>query len=122
VALVSGAVLRPALKYNGEIYIAPLNGQHLDALPPQLVDEFRHRSLTGKDISKFNFGFINDKSDFLNREDALTYAIDVGLLNLNSAQYMSLTSTMLLEGAQHGKAIEDLNEGDPAEFESGKGS
>jgi hypothetical protein len=37
---------------------------------------------------------INDKGDFLNREDALKYAIDVGLLHTDSARY--LTSTMLL--------------------------
>lgn len=96
-ALRSGAVLRPALQYEGEVYIAPLNGQHLDALPPELVNRFRHRSLSGGDISKFKFGFINDKGDFLNREVALKYAIDNGLLHPDSARYGTLTSAMLVE-------------------------
>jgi hypothetical protein len=31
------ASLRPALKHGSETYTAPLNGQHLDALPAQLA-------------------------------------------------------------------------------------
>ena len=102
------AVLSPALKYEGEIYIAPLNGQHADALPQHLADDFHQKAMIGEDISKFNFGFINDKGDFLNREDALKYAIDVGLLHSNNARYVTLTSTMLDENAQRGTAIEDV--------------
>lgn len=91
----SGAILRPALKYEGKIYLAPYNGQHLDALPKYLADEFHQKAMSGEDISKFVFGFINDKDDFLNREDALKYAIDEGLLHPNDAQYGELTSSML---------------------------
>jgi hypothetical protein len=94
VASRSSAGLHPALEYEGEIYKAPLNGQHLDALPEHLANEFHQKAMTGEDISKFSFGFVNDKGDFLNREDALKYAIDVGLLHKDSARY--LTSTMLL--------------------------
>lgn len=109
------AVLHPALEYEGKIYKAPLKGQHLDALPKHLFDEFHQKAMSGEDISKFNFGFINDKGDFLNREDALKYAIDQGLLHQDNARYGMLTSTMLFEIVQRGKAIEDIAEGKPAE-------
>jgi hypothetical protein len=101
------ASLNPALKYEGEIYKAPLNGQHLDALPKHLADEFHQKAMSGEDISKFKFGFINDKGEFLSREDALKYAIDVGLLHPNNAKYATLTSGMLIENAQRGKAREE---------------
>jgi len=104
------AVLRAALKYEDEIYVAPLNGQHLDALPRHLAEDFHRKAMSGEDISKFNFGFINDKSDFLNRDDALKYAIDVGLLHPDSARYGSLTSAMLVENSPPGKAIDGVAE------------
>ncbi len=113
----SDAFLRPALKYGDTIYVAPFKGQHLDALPPHLIDEFKRQAMSGEDISGFDFGFINDNGEFMNRKDALMYAIDKGVLNPNDAQYVTLTSTMLNENAQRGKAIEDLAEGDPAEID-----
>src|ERR1700733_10244627 len=87
--------LRPALKYEGEIYEAPLNGQHSDAIPAHLADEFQHRAMSGEDISKFSFGFINDKGDFLSREYALKYAIEIGLFHPDKAKNKTLTSSML---------------------------
>src|SRR6185503_20578149 len=39
-ALGAGPFLRPALKYEGRIYKAPQGGQHLDALPSHMQDEF----------------------------------------------------------------------------------
>jgi hypothetical protein len=98
VALGPGAALRPALEYEGEIYKAPLNGQHLDALPKDLAKDFHRKAMSGEDISKFKFGFINDKGDFLSREEALKYAIDNGLLH---PRYGTLTSAMLVENAQY---------------------
>jgi hypothetical protein len=80
VAPRSSAVLLRTLEYEGEIYKAPLNGQHLDALPEHMANEFHRKGMRGEDNSKFSFGFINDKGDFLNREDALKYAVDVGLV------------------------------------------
>jgi hypothetical protein len=103
VALGSDAALQPALEYEGEIYTAPLNGQHLDALPKHLAKDFHQKAMSGEDISKFNFGFINDKGEFLSREDALKYAIDVGLLHPNNAKYATLTSGMLIEMLNVGK-------------------
>jgi len=95
---MANLILHPALKYEGEIYKAPLNGQHLDALPKHLADVFHRKAINGEDISKFNFGFINDKGEFLNRKDALKYAIEVGLVHPMEAQHETLTSTMLNEG------------------------
>lgn len=98
-ALGSSPFLRPALKYEGKIYKAPVMksgefGQHLDAIPSNLRDEFTRQAMSGEDISNFNFGFMNHKSQFLNREDALKYAIDNGLLDPHAARYGALTSTM----------------------------
>jgi hypothetical protein len=67
----SSSVLVPALEYEGKVYKAPLHGQHLDALPKHLAKDFHQKAMRGEDISKFKFGFINDRGDFLNREDAL---------------------------------------------------
>jgi hypothetical protein len=90
------ASLRPALKYGNEIYTAPLNGQHLDALPAHLARTFQRQALSGEDISEFRFGFVDGEGDFFNREDALRYAIDVGLLHPNAAGCGTLTSDMIL--------------------------
>ena len=96
----SGVFLKPALEYEGEIYIAPLFGQHLDALPNHLAAGFHQKALSGDDISAFNFGFVNDAGDFLNREDALKYAIDCGLVRADTAKRTMLTSSMLVECAR----------------------
>ena len=81
--LGSAPFLRPALKYQGKIYKAPMrpDAQHLDAIPDSLYPEFQKQAMSGEDISNFNFGFMNHKGQFLNREDALDYAIKEGLLN-----------------------------------------
>jgi hypothetical protein len=94
------ATLLPALKYREQLYTAPPHGQHLDALPKHLADDFHRKAMSGGDISKFNFGFINDKGEFLSREDAFKYAIDEGLLHPDRANCGALTSTMLVEIAQ----------------------
>jgi hypothetical protein len=95
-SLGAGPFLRPALKYEGKIYKAPMGGEHMDAIPKELQGEFTRQALSGEDISNFNFGFLNHKGHFLDREDALKYAIDNGLLSPHDAKYGALTSTMNL--------------------------
>jgi hypothetical protein len=87
--------MRPALKYKGEIYAAPLNGQHLDALPAHLAPEFYRRAMRGDDLSEYRFGFVDGEGNFLNREAALRYAIDAGLLHRSAATHAKLTSDMI---------------------------
>jgi hypothetical protein len=87
--------LRPALKYKGEIYLAPLHGQHLDALPAHLAAEFYRRAMRGDDLSEYRFGFIDGDGNFLNRQDALRCAIEAGLLHRSAAARGKLTSDMI---------------------------
>lgn len=101
--LGAGPVLRPALKYKDKIYKAKEGQQHLDALPVELQDTFQKMAMSGEDISHFNFGFINHKGHFLQREDALKYAIDNGLLDPNDAKYGTLVTTMLNDSGAGGK-------------------
>lgn len=93
--LGAGPSLRPALKYMDKIYKAKPGEQHLDAIPAELRATFEKQALSGEDISNFNFGFINHKGHFLQREDALKYAIDHGILDPNDAKYGTLVTTML---------------------------
>lgn len=101
--LGAGPMLRPALKYQEKIYKAKEGQQHLDALPPELQDTFQKMAMSGEDISHFNFGFINHKGHFLQREDALKYAIDNGLLDPQDAKYGTLVTTMLNKSGGEGK-------------------
>jgi hypothetical protein len=109
IALGAGPMLRPALKFKDKIYKAPPNGQHLDALPEQMYNEFQKLAMSGEDISHYNFGFMNHKGQFLSREAALDYAIKEGLLNPNSeaARTGTLTSTMdlMADSSKPGIAI-----------------
>lgn len=101
--------LRPALKYNGKIYKAPPGGEHMDAIPPALVPEFQRQALSGEDISNFNFGFLNHKGQFLNREQALEYGINEGLLDPHTTRYGVLTTPILRsETSEPGAAIAGL--------------
>lgn len=101
--LGAGPSLRPALKYMDKIYKAKAGEQHLDAIPKELQDVFQKQALSGEDISNFNFGFINHKGHFLQREDALKYAIDHGILDPNDAKYGALVTTMLNKSGGEGK-------------------
>lgn len=96
-ALGSSPFLRPALRYEGKIYKAPQGAGHMDAIPENLRSLFTEQALNGEDISNFNFGFMNHKGQFLDREKALKYAIDEGLLSPHSAQYGALTSTLMAD-------------------------
>jgi hypothetical protein len=106
--LGSTPFLRPALKYEGKIYKAPMGGQHLDALPPELANTFQKQAMSGEDISNFNFGFMNEKGKFLNREQALEHGINTGLIDPHAGQYGALTSTLLADSSKPGTAIEAL--------------
>lgn len=109
VTLGAGPFLRPALKFKDRIYKAPPNGQHLDALPPEMAYEFQRAAMRGDDISNYNFGFMNHKGQFLSREAALDYAIKEGLLHPNSeaARAGTLTSTMdlMADSSKPGTAV-----------------
>jgi len=111
-ALGAGPFLRPALKFNEKIYKAPMGGQHLDALPKEMIPEFNRLAMSGEDISHYDFGFMNHKGQFLNREKALDYAIKEGLIDPNSeaARAGVLTSTMdlMADSSKPGQAIKAL--------------
>ena len=105
-ALGAGPFLRPALKYGGKIYKAPIKdssnplffgSEHADALgmtAPEVQREFMRQAMSGNDISNFNFGFMNHKGQFIPREQALDYGIKEGLLSPHDAKFGTLTSTM----------------------------
>lgn len=94
VALGSTPMLRPALKYGEKLYKGKEGQQHLDVLPKELQSEFTRQAMSGEDISHFNFGFVNHKGQFLDREAALKYAIENGLASPHDAKFGALTSTM----------------------------
>jgi len=106
--LGSGPFLRPALKHNGKIYKGKEGQQHLDVLPKELEADFNQKAMTGEDISHYNFGFMNHKGQFLNREAALDYAVKEGLIDPTAGQYGALTSTLLSDSSKPGIAIEAM--------------
>jgi len=108
VALGSGPMLRPALKYKEKIYKAKEGQQHLDALPENLRDEFQQMALSGEDISHYNFGFMDHRGRFLQREDALKYAIDNGMIDPQDAKFGTLTSTMFADSGKPGAGMSAL--------------
>ena len=116
-ALGAGPFLRPALKYGDKIYKAPIKdasnplfmgAEHSDAIPQSLLPEFTRQAMSGEDISNFNFGFINHKGQFLDREKALDYGIKEGLLSPHDAKFGALTSTMMADSSKPAAAIEGL--------------
>lgn len=108
--------LRPALKYKDKIYKGKPGQEHLDVLPPELVPEFQRLAMSGEDISHYNFGFLNHKGHFLDRESALKYAIDEGLMSPHDAKFGALTSTMMSNN-NAGLAVK-LGGVDPIHFKS----
>lgn len=105
-SLGSAPFLRPALKYEGKIYKAPVGGEHMDAIPKELQGEFTKQAMSGEDISNFNFGFMNHKGQFLDREKALKYAIDEGLLSPHDSKYGALTSTLMADSSKEAAALD----------------
>jgi len=106
--LGSGPFLRPALKHEVKIYKGKEGQQHLDVLPKHLEADFNQKAMTGEDISHYNFGFMNHKGQFLNREAALDYAVKEGLIDPTAGQYGALTSTLLSDSSKPGIAIEAM--------------
>ena len=90
--------LRPALKYKDKLYKGKPGQEHQDVIPPHLYPEFQDMAMKGEDISHYNFGFVNDKGHFLNREEALKYGIDTGLIDPQAGKYGALTSTLYSTG------------------------
>jgi len=113
--LGSAPFLRPALKYEGKVYKAPTGGQHLDALPPEVRNTYMRQALNGDDISNFDFGFMNHKGQFLNREAALDYAVEQGLVDPATARQGALTTDNLLmsDTSQPGAAVAGLARAEP---------
>lgn len=107
-ALGSTPFLRPALKFDDKIYKAPVGGQHLDALPAHLAQDFQTKALSGADINDYQFGFMNHKGQFLDREKALDYAVKEGLVDPSAGRYGALTSTLLADSSKPGTAIEAM--------------
>lgn len=100
--------LRPALKYKDKLYKGKEGQQHMDVIPEALYPEFQKMAMSGEDISHYNFGFVNDKGHFLDREKALRYAIDTGLVDKYAGQFGALTSTLMADSSKPGAAIESL--------------
>lgn len=113
--------LRPALKYKDKLYKGKEGQQHQDVIPEALYPEFQQMAMSGEDISHYNFGFVNDKGHFLDREKALRYAIDTGMVDKFAGQYGALTSTLLADSSKPGTAIEAMAKTggvDPIHFKS----
>lgn len=100
--------LRPALKYKDRLYKGKEGQQHMDVIPNELYPEFQKMAMSGEDISHYNFGFVNDKGQFLTREKALQYAVDTGLVDKQAGQYGALTSTLMADSSKPGTAIEAM--------------
>ena len=84
-----------------------MGAEHSDAIPQSLLPEFTRQAMSGKDISNFNFGFMNHKGQFLNRKDALKYAVDQGLMSPHDAKFGALTSTMGETAAKPSNNLKD---------------
>lgn len=110
--------LRPALKYKDRLYKGKEGQQHLDVIPEALYPEFQKMAMSGEDISHYNFGFVNDKGHFLDREKALRYAIDTGMVDKFAGQYGALTSTLLSDSSKPGMAIEAVGKSAKLNYET----
>lgn len=109
--LGSTAFLRPAMKHGEKIYKGKPGQQHADVIPDQLYPDFQKRAMAGDDISDFQFGFMNHKGQFLDRQKAMDYALEHNLLNPEYAAKIKgeLPSNVLLEdSATPGAAISAL--------------
>lgn len=78
----------------------------MDVIPPNLYPEFQRMAMSGEDISHYNFGFYNDRGHFLDREAALKYGIETGLIDPQAGKFGALTSTLLADSSKPGTAIE----------------
>ena len=120
-ALNATPSLRPALRYKDKLYKGKEGQQHLDVIPEQLYPDFQKKAMSGEDIKEYNFGFINDKGQFLTREKALEYGINTGLIDPAAGKHGALTSTLMADSSKPGTAIEAVAKTggvDPIHFKS----
>lgn len=106
VALGATPFLRPALKHKDRLYKGKPGQEHQDIIPKELYEDFRQKAMSGEDLAEYNFGFINDKGHFLDREKALKYGIDTGLIDPYSGRFGALTTTLMADSSKPGMAIE----------------
>lgn len=112
-ALNATPSLRPALKHKERLYKGKPGQEHQDIIPKELYDDFSRKAMSGEDLAEYNFGFINDKGHFLNREDALKYGIDTGLIDPHSGRFGALTTTLMADSSKPGTAIEAMKVANP---------
>lgn len=105
--------LRPALKYKDKLYKGKEGQQHMDVIPEHLYPKFQDMAMKGEDISHYNFGFVNDKGQFLSREKALEYGINTGLIDPQAGKFGALTSTLMADSTKPGMAIEAMAKAKP---------
>jgi hypothetical protein len=115
-ALNATPSLRPALRYKDKLYKGKEGQQHLDVIPENLYGDFQKKAMSGQDIKDYNFGFINDKGQFLDREKALEYGINTGLIDPQAGKYGALTSTLMADSSKPGTAIEAVAKTKTPEF------
>jgi len=113
VALGATPFLRPALKHKEKLYKGKPGQEHQDIIPKELYEDFRHKAMSGEDLAEYNFGFINDKGHFLDREKALKYGIDTGLIDPHSGRFGALTTTLMADSSKPGTAIEAMAKTNP---------
>ena len=106
VALGATPFLRPALKHKEKLYKGKPGQEHQDIIPKELYEDFRQKAMSGEDLAEYNFGFINDKGHFLDREKALKYGIDTGIIDPHSGRFGALTTTLMADSSKPGMAIE----------------
>lgn len=108
VALGATPFLRPALKHKDRLYKGKPGQEHQDIIPKELYEDFRQKAMSGEDLAEYNFGFINDRGHFLDREKALKYGIDTGIIDPHSGKFGALTTTLMADSSKPGVAIEAL--------------
>jgi len=108
VALGATPFLRPALKYKEKLYKGKPGQEHQDIIPNELYQDFQRKAMSGEDLAEYNFGFINDKGHFLDREKALKYGIDTGLIDPHAGRFGALTTTLMADSSKPGVAIESI--------------
>jgi hypothetical protein len=113
VALGATPFLRPALKHKDRLYKGKPGQEHQDIIPKELYEDFRQKAMSGEDLAEYNFGFINDKGHFLDREKALKYGIDTGLIDPHSGRFGALTTTLMADSSKPGTAIEAIKTANP---------
>lgn len=113
VALGATPFLRPALKHKDRLYKGKPGQEHQDIIPKELYEDFSRKAMSGEDLAEYNFGFINDKGHFLDREKALKYGIDNGIIDPHAGKFGVLTTTLMADSSKPGVAIEAMAKANP---------